>query len=58
MVGARRVEETRRTQPTQPIKQGSWGLRETGTAIAEAGMVCSRSSAHMLCYLTRVFCDS
>ena len=35
IAGARGVEDTRRTQPTEPTKQGSWGLIETEATITD-----------------------
>ena len=51
-----RMEDTRRTWPTESAKQGSQELTE-GTSTGPAG-VCSRSSAYMLWLLALCFCET
>lgn len=48
MVGAIRAEETRRTQPTQPIKQGSWGLTEAGMRLLQ--VLCIHAVVILTCF--------
>lgn len=41
IVGTRGVEDNRRTQSTEPIKQGSQGLTEPEVAIPQPAWVCT-----------------
>lgn len=54
-MGAREVEDTGRTLPSKPVKQGSWGLTKTEEAIKDPAWVCAGSSAYRLCPMAWCF---
>ena len=52
------MEDTKKTGPTESIKQGSQGFTETEVANMEPAMVCTRSSMYVMAISLGFFLDS